>query len=194
MVIKVSTLLSHDTVLSTDTAPTLGGPLNTNNYPITNGGSPVTITGNEYPINTGASGQVLTTNGLGTLYWSTVGTGTVTSIGVSSIGIYGPSLTIGASPVTSSGTITITPNIFTNTTPGVVAGSGGGTTNFLRADGTWAAPPGSGSGTVTSVTVSGTAGHITSSGSPIISSGTITLDLATTSVTPGSYTNANITV
>lgn len=49
-------------------------------------------------------------------------------------------------------------------------------------------------GSVTSVTVNGTSGRITSSGSPITTSGTITLDLATTAVTPGSYTNANITV
>jgi hypothetical protein len=49
-------------------------------------------------------------------------------------------------------------------------------------------------GTVTSVTVNGTAGRITSSGSPITTSGAITLDLATTAVTPGSYTNADITV
>jgi hypothetical protein len=34
---------------------------------------------------------------------------------------------------------------FTTSAQGVVAGSGGGTTNFLRADGTWAVPPGSGS-------------------------------------------------
>ena len=49
-------------------------------------------------------------------------------------------------------------------------------------------------GTVTSVTVNGSAGRITSSGSPITTSGTITLDLGTTTVTPGSYTSANITV
>ncbi len=42
--------------------------------------------------------------------------------------------------VTSSGTITL--NEFTSTTPGVVPASGGGTVNFLRADGTWAIPPG----------------------------------------------------
>jgi hypothetical protein len=35
-------------------------------------------------------------------------------------------------------------NLFTNTLQGLVPGSGGGTTNFLRADGTWAAPPGGG--------------------------------------------------
>ena len=33
---------------------------------------------------------------------------------------------------------------FTDTTEGVVPASGGGTTNFLRADGTWTTPPNSG--------------------------------------------------
>jgi hypothetical protein len=37
-------------------------------------------------------------------------------------------------------------NNFTATLKGLVPGSGGGTTNFLRADGTWAAPPGGGGG------------------------------------------------
>lgn len=49
-------------------------------------------------------------------------------------------------------------------------------------------------GTVTSVTVNGTAGRITSSGSPIIMSGAITVDLATTGVTPGIYTDQTIEV
>lgn len=51
-----------------------------------------------------------------------------------------------------------------------------------------------GTGTVTSVSVAGTTGRITSSGSPVTTSGSITLDLDTTAVTPGSYTNADITV
>jgi hypothetical protein len=55
-------------------------------------------------------------------------------------------------------------------------------------------PATAGSGSVTSVTVAGTAGRISSSGSPITTSGTITLDLDTTAVTPGSYTNVNLTV
>ena len=64
----------------------------------------------------------------------------------------------------------------------------GGTTTFLRNDGTWQTPGGSGIGTVTSVgTVSG---QLT--GGPITSTGTI--GLATTAVTAGSYTSANITV
>src|SRR6266699_2766198 len=37
-------------------------------------------------------------------------------------------------------------DLFTGTNPGVVPPSGGGTTNFLRADGIWAAPPGGGGG------------------------------------------------
>jgi hypothetical protein len=41
-----------------------------------------------------------------------------------------------------SGDLTLGVNAFTSTTSGVVPSSGGGTTNFLRADGTWAAPPG----------------------------------------------------
>ena len=48
-------------------------------------------------------------------------------------------------------------------------------------------------GTVTSVDVAGGTG-LTSSGGPITGSGTITVDLDTTAVTPGSYTYASITV
>ncbi|MCS6944180.1 MAG: hypothetical protein RMK97_01985 [Sutterellaceae bacterium] len=50
-----------------------------------------------------------------------------------------------SSPLTfSSGTLGV--QTFSSTQPGVVPASGGGTTNFLRADGTWAAPPGGGGG------------------------------------------------
>lgn len=81
MVIKVSTLLAHNTSLVVDANPVLGGPLTTDNYPIINNGAPVTITGNNYPITTGITGQVLTTNGSGVLSWETPTTGTVTLIG-----------------------------------------------------------------------------------------------------------------
>jgi hypothetical protein len=53
---------------------------------------------------------------------------------------------------------------------------------------------GAGTGSVTSVTVNGTSGRILTSGSPITTAGTITVDLASTGVTPGAYTAANITV
>lgn len=74
-------------------------------------------------------------------------------------------------------------NQFTNVLQGVVPASGGGSTNFLRADGTWAAPAGSG-GTVTSVDFSVPASSIFSvSGNPITTSGTIAL--ATTGTSGG---------
>lgn len=76
-----------------------------------------------------------------------------------------------------------------NTTTGLVGNLGYSNSNELTLNGVPIS-----SGSVTSVTVDGTAGRITSSGSPITSSGTITLDLATSGVTSGSYTNANITV
>ena len=66
--------------------------------------------------------------------------------------------------------------LFTATTNGIVAASGGGTVDFLRADGTWAAPTGGGSGTVTSVAMTvPTAFAI--AGSPITSSGTLAFSL-----------------
>ncbi len=54
------------------------------------------------------------------------------------------------------------------------------------------ASSGGGTGTVTSVGVSST--DLSVSGSPVTTSGSITLDLNTTAVTPGSYTSADITI
>jgi hypothetical protein len=107
MAIKVSTLLAHNTDLILDAAPTLGGDLDTAGYEIANGGSPVTISGNDYPITPGSSGQVLTTDGLGTLSWQNVtGTGTVTSIGLTSPGL-SISVTGSPSPITTAGTFNV---------------------------------------------------------------------------------------
>lgn len=64
-------------------------------------------------------------------------------------------------------------NAFTTSLSGAAPASGGGTANYLRADGTWAAPPGT-TGTVTSVAA--TAGGLFSfTGSPITTAGTLTL-------------------
>jgi hypothetical protein len=72
--------------------------------------------------------------------------------------------------------------VFTSTLNGLAPLSGGGSTNFLRADGTWAAPAGSG-GTVTSVALAdgSTTPIYAISGSPVTSSGTLTLTLDTQS-------------
>ncbi len=51
----------------------------------------------------------------------------------------------------ANGPVTLDATLFTSADDGIVPASGGGTANFLRADGTWAAPPGGGG------TVSGTA-------------------------------------
>jgi hypothetical protein len=72
----------------------------------------------------------------------------------------------------SAAQLTSTINVFSSTLAGVVPGSGGGTTNFMRADGSWAAPPGATSGTVTSAGMS-VPTFLSVSGSPITTSGTL---------------------
>lgn len=66
-------------------------------------------------------------------------------------------------------------NLFTSSLQGLVPASGGGTTNFLRADGTFAIPPGTGTATVTSVALADSTGTFSITGSPVTSSGTLTL-------------------
>ena len=109
-------------------------------------------------------GSVTSVSGTGTVSGLTL-TGTVTTSG---------SLTLGGTLTLTSGQVT--------TALGYTPYNG--TTN----------PNNYQSGTVTSVGVTTTASRLTVSGSPITASGSIALDLATTAVTAGSYTNANITV
>ena len=71
--------------------------------------------------------------------------------------------------------------LFTSTEAGLVPLSGGGTANFLRADGTWVAP--SGSGTVTSVGMSVPTG-LSVSGSPVTGAGTLAVTLTAGYVIP----------
>ena len=73
-------------------------------------------------------------------------------------------------------------NAFTSALKGLVPLSGGGTTNFLRADGTWAAT-GGGSGTVTSVSIV-TAGGVSGTVATATTTPAITLTLG--AITPTS--------
>jgi hypothetical protein len=67
-----------------------------------------------------------------------------------------------------SADLTLTVSQFTSSTAGTVSGSGGGTVNFLRADGTWQAPPGTG-GVPTSRNINTT--------SPLTGGGNLSADL-----------------
>jgi trimeric autotransporter adhesin len=72
-------------------------------------------------------------------------------------------------------------NTFTSTLQGLAPSSGGGTVNYLRADGTWAAPPGATSGTVTSVALT-VPSFLSVSGSPVTSSGTLAVTYSGTAL------------
>lgn len=68
--------------------------------------------------------------------------------------------------------------------------------NVLTSDGAiaaWAPVTAGGSGTVTSISATGTS-DITVTGSPITTTGTLAFALTNTSVVPGVYTNANVSV
>lgn len=70
-------------------------------------------------------------------------------------------------------------NAFTSLLSGAVPASGGGTTNYLRADGTWAAPPGTSTGTVTT-TGSPANGNLTKfSGASSVTNADLTGDITT---------------
>ena len=84
-------------------------------------------------------------------------------------------ITAGAGSIeelTGTQTTTLLDN-FTSTLKGLVPASGGGTTNFLRADGTWTTM---GVGTVTSVAMTVPTG-LSITGTPITTSGTLALSL-----------------
>ena len=115
--------------------------------------------------------------------------GTVTSVDATSSGTNAAALTITGNPITTSGILDFQLNTFTDTIPGVVPASGGGTANFLRADGQWANPPGGGGGTVISVNVAGAngfAGMSSGGNTPVL-----TLSTTVTGVLVGNGTSVS---
>jgi hypothetical protein len=154
------------------------------------------------------SNYVLANDGSGNLSWIASATGSVTAVtasgALSSSGGTTPNITVntngidntylaqmGANTIKGNNTgstanaldltatqVTAMLNQFSSSLQGLVPASGGGTTNFLRADGTWAV---AGTGTVTSVAFAdaSTTPIYTITGSPVTSSGTLTQTLAT---------------
>lgn len=92
--------------------------------------------------------------------WSQIGGGIT-------IGNFGSTPNAAGLAISGGNALTMEP--FDSTHPGGVVASGGGTTNFLRADGSWHAPIGS----VTSVGLTMPSAVFAISGSPITSSGTL---------------------
>lgn len=82
----------------------------------------------------------------------------------------------------------VTLPLFTSTEAGLTPLSGGGTSNFLRADGTWTTP--SGGGSVTSVGLSAPTGF-TVTNSPVTTSGTLTLSFSAGYALPTTSSQTN---
>jgi hypothetical protein len=94
----------------------------------------------------------------------------------------GSSSSIGSTPSLSSSVWTplaasTLVTTFGSSMQGVVPASGGGSANFLAANGMWMVP--SGAGTVTYVVVNDTSGLFTTTGNPVTGSGSIALAFAT---------------
>lgn len=109
--------------LGEDVAPTLGGNLNVGSNSITSilnqniaisplGTGKVVLSGLSYPNNDGTNGQVLTTNGTGTLSWTSA-SGGITDVVQDTTPQLGGNLDVQANIITTSitnGNITITPD------------------------------------------------------------------------------------
>ena len=84
---------------------------------------------------------------------------------------------------------------FTSALKGLAPASGGGTTNFLRADGVWAAPPGGGGGTTTNALTMNNGGAGAASGTTFDGSVARTISYNTIGATrAGAITSGDLTI
>lgn len=135
---------SNTQVLTADSTQTLGvkwatpttGTVTTVSVVTANGVSGSVATATTTPAITLTLGAITPT--------SVAASGTVTGSNLSGTNTGNVTLAaVGASPNANGATLSgqaLNLEKFSSAQPGVVAASGGGTTNFLRADGTWAAP------------------------------------------------------
>jgi hypothetical protein len=100
---------------------------------------------NTWSVGTAVSGAELATNTVGLSNLAQVATARILGRATASTG--------DVESLTGTQATTLL-DVFSSTLKGLAPSSGGGTTNFLRADGTWTAPPGAGSGITTSQAVS----------------------------------------
>ena len=105
------------------------------------GDQTITLTGNVTGSGTGSFSTTIANNVVTNGMLSTIATGTFKGRVTASTG--------NVEDLTGTQATTLL-DLFTSTLKGLVPGSGGGTANFLRADGTWAVPSGTGANTALS--------------------------------------------